>query len=102
MHIDAGLPSLENQVVSFVLIAVGFIVLHDSHTTLSDLAINPRIYPLSALVIYASFMKSLTRTKLAVTYFQQYGSINSLSSYTTIRNDNNRWYQDQRGSRTRL
>src|ERR687896_1112307 len=37
------------------------------------------------MVIIASFMKSLTRTKLAVTYFQQYGSINSLSSYTTIR-----------------
>jgi proteasome beta subunit len=30
-------------------------------------------------------MKNLTRRKLAVTYFQQYGSINSLSSYTTIR-----------------
>lgn len=64
---------------------------------------NPRIDPLSALVIYdASFMKILARIKLAVTYFQQYGSINSLSSYTTIRNDNNRWYQDQRRSRARL
>jgi proteasome beta subunit len=67
------------------LIAVGFIDCTIHTQAISDLATNPRINALSALVIYASYMKSLTRTKLAVTYFQQYGSINSLSSYITIR-----------------
>lgn len=60
------------------------------HTkTLSDLATNLWIYPKCSGNIYASFIKSLTRTKLAVTYFQQYGSINPylpilLSEMTTI------------------
>jgi proteasome beta subunit len=83
--LDVFSPSLENNKLSFSLIAVSFIAC-TIHKAISDLAAKTLGFTASAMVIIvALLMKSVTRTKLAVTYFQQYRSINSLSSYTTIR-----------------